>query len=435
MARSSLLSSLLSNIAEAPGKWLGGNSGSATTADKLIEQCERLVSSVGEASGVALAQDVLTSYAALDGTAQQEFFTRLAEDFDPAPDTVLKAASAFAEDNSSKALKALMATVEPRRRALFRKLNQAPGGTEALVRMREDLLPLLREHSQLKRVDADFEFLFNAWFNRGFLVLYAIDWSFPANVLEKLLEYEAVHEIHSWDDLKDRVQPSDRRCFAFFHPAMPDEPLIFVQVALMKDMPATIGEVLDPERETLRAEEATTAVFYSISNCQVGLRGVSFGNFLIKQVASDLSADLPNLKTFCTLSPVPGFASWVAQRRDKEDAASRLLQIETGDHWPEDDGLRNEAKGLLEPLAARYFLKEPRADKQPVDPVARFHLGNGAILDRLNFGGNFSERGREESFGLMVNYRYDLAKVEENHEAYVNEGVIKASKSVSDLAK
>lgn len=301
MARASLMSSLISSILDAPNKWLGVGNGSATTAERLIEQCQRLIGSAGEASGVALAQDVLASYAALDPAFRLEFFTRLAIDFDPAPGDVLDAANQFAADNSPRALKTLMETVEPRRRSLLRKLNQAPGGTQALVRMREALLPLLRENPELKRVDADFEFLFSAWFNRGFLVLYAIDWSFPANVLEKLLEYEAVHEIQSWEDLKSRVQPQDRRCFSFFHPAMPDEPLIFVQVALMKAMPAAIDEVFDPRREPVKAEEANTAVFYSITNCQVGLRGVSFGNFLIKQVASDLSRELPGLKALFLL--------------------------------------------------------------------------------------------------------------------------------------
>ena len=328
-----------------------------------------------------------------------------------------------------------MATVEPKRRSLLRKLNQAPGGTEALVHMREALLPLLRDHPELKRVDADFEFLFNAWFNRGFLVLYAIDWSFPANVLEKLLEYEAVHEIQSWDDLKSRVQPQDRRCFAFFHPAMPDEPLIFVQVALMKTMPAAIDEVFDPDREEVTAEQATAAVFYSITNCQVGLRGVSFGNFLIKQVASDLSRELPGLKTFCTLSPVPGFGKWARQDKAAAAAVTRLETIQKTPDWQSDKVLSAEARSLLEPLAARYLLREQRSDGQPIDPVARFHLGNGAILDRLNPVGNLSTRGLDEALGLMVNYRYDLSKVEENHEAYVNDGVVTASKPISDLAK
>ena len=434
MARASLMSSLISSIIDAPTKWLGGG-GSATTAERLIEQCERLISSAGEASGVALAQDVLASYAALDADFHLEFFTRLATDFDPAPEQVLQAANSFAADNSPQTLKTLMATVEPKRRSLLRKLNQAPGGTEALVHMREALLPLLRDHPELKRVDADFEFLFNAWFNRGFLVLYAIDWSFPANVLEKLLEYEAVHEIQSWDDLKSRVQPQDRRCFAFFHPAMPDEPLIFVQVALMKSMPAAIDEVFDPDREEVTAEQATTAVFYSITNCQVGLRGVSFGNFLIKQVASDLSRELPGLKTFCTLSPVPGFGKWARQDATAAAAVTRLETIQKTPDWQEDKALSAEARSLLEPLAARYFLREQRSDGQPIDPVARFHLGNGAILDRLNPAGNLSARGLDEALGLMVNYRYDLSKVEENHEAYVNDGFVTASKTISDLAK
>ena len=319
---------------------------------------------------------------------------------------------------------------------MLRQLNSAPGGTERLVRMREDLLGMLNDVSRLKRTDGDFEYLFSSWFNRGFLVLRPIDWTTSAHILEKVISYEAVHEISSWEDLRRRLLPEDRRCYAFFHPAMPDEPLIFVEVALTNEIATSIQIVLAEGRDGIAAEEASAAVFYSISNCQKGLQGVSFGNFLIKQVASDLAHDLPNLKTFVTLSPVPTFTRWLSKISEEapdgkaHEALGAVQSIEDGEGLKRIAGLKDS----LTELAAHYFLNEKRPDGLPIDPVARFHLGNGASLLQINWAGDVSTKGLKQSAGLMVNYLYNLQDVEANHETYAQDRVVVAHRSVKSLA-
>ena len=280
----------------------------------ILDLCDALMSERGEVSGTIIASTVLAKYETLNEDQKKAFFTCLASDYDLEPDLVIDAAREYASERSPEALENLTRTSEPRRQELMRRLNQVPGATEKLVHMREDLLPLVREQPEFAVVDSDFEHLFSSWFNRGFLVLKPIDWRTPANILEKIIEYEAVHAINDWDDLRRRLQPKDRRCFAFFHPVMPEEPLIFVEVALTKGMPDSIETLLAESREALPPEAVDTAVFYSISNCQNGLKGVSFGNFLIKQVVSDLAHELPGLKNFVTLSPVPGFIKWLLRR-------------------------------------------------------------------------------------------------------------------------
>jgi malonyl-CoA decarboxylase len=278
--------------------------------------------------------------------------------------------------------------------------------------MRADLLRLMREDPALGVVDLDLKHLFASWFNRGFLVLRPINWSSPADVLEKIIAYEAVHAIDSWDDLRRRLAPQDRRCFAFFHPAMPDEPLIFVEVALTRGIPGAIHEVLSEERAAIAAKEADTAVFYSISNCQAGLAGISFGNSLIKQVAADLSQELPELKTFVTLSPIPGLARWLS---------------ETDRTMPAKDEARRQT-------AAQYLLAAKRPDGSPYDPVARFHLGNGASVHAIHAGADLSANGQRQSGGVMVNYLYDLRQISQNHERFAAAGTIAASTAVKSLA-
>ena len=330
---------------------------------------------------------------------------------------------------------------EPRRQEVIRRLNLAPHGTEALVRIREELARHLKTHPDLEALDADFAHLFSSWFNRGFLVLRRIDWTTPANILEKIIRYEAVHTIRDWDDLRRRLQPSDRRCFAFFHPQLLDEPLIFVQVALAKEIPAAIGTLLAEDREPIAADQATTAVFYSISNCQEGLRGVSFGNFLIKQVVEDLKRELPGLNTFVTLSPVPGFAGWLARERANETSSlvtvqdrAALALLDQPD-WNEDAGKREAVRAALIPIAAAYMLKAKTPSGKPVDPVARFHLGNGARLERLNFLGDLSPRGMKQAHGLMVNYLYKLDDIETNHERFADKGEVVAATAVRKLLR
>lgn len=407
---------------------------------QLDDLCRALLSSRGEASGVAMARRVLDLYAGASPGERDEFFCSLADDFGPDRTKVAEAWAAYERESAPPALAALIQAVEPPRQELFRRLNFAPGGTAALLSMREDLLdrqPVGMRGSNLKSVDADLVHLFGSWFNRGFLRLRPIDWLTPADILERIIRYESVHEIMGWDDLQRRVQPADRRCFAFFHPSLPREPLIFVQVALTDRIPTMIGEVLASDRRVLPADEVTTAVFYSISNCQRGLRGISFGNFLIKQVVEELSRDLPSLDTFVTLSPAPGYGAWLAKMLADpagSNWAAREMEpvralLETRD-WHRDGAAVAGFRETMLRLAATYYLKAKTKSGEPIDPVARFHLGNGARLERLNWVADTSAKGLREGCGLMVNYLYDRHSIEANHEAYVNAGAVVASDAV-----
>lgn len=407
----------------------------------LPQLCEDLLSGRGEASGMALAQAVLDEWERLDGAGRLGFFRLLQERFGP-DEARLEAALAQYRDNpGAEAAGRVHLASEPRRQELFRRLNLAPGGTHVLVRMRESLFEAMKDEPELAAVDADFRHLFGSWFNRGFLVLRRIDWTTPANVLEKIIRYEAVHAIKDWDDLRRRLEPADRRCFAFFHPQLVDEPLIFVEVALTRETPSGIADVLDERHEALPASAATTAVFYSISNCQEGLRGISFGNFLIKQVAEDLKRELPGLDVFVTLSPVPGFARWLgaalaapaALGLINEEAA--LLQLSPSEVAALDEAARARRNRLLGQMTAHYMLRARTASDRVIDPVARFHLGNGARLERINVGGNLSERGVRESHGVMVNYRYELDDIEVNHEAFASRNTVVASSAVRKLLR
>lgn len=434
MNRLSIFQELLSSISERGLALLGPNAGPAADVDDLIRQCDALLSNRGEASGVAFARRILAGFSTLDQDQRFAFYQALATRYEPDPGEVEAATSAYVGEQSPANLQRLQVAVEPPRQELFRRLNLAPGGTTALVSMREGLIGHLAENPSLQAVDGDMAHLFNSWFNRGFLVLRRIDWHTPADLLEKIITYEAVHEINGWEDLRRRVAPADRRCFAFLHPALGDEPLIFVEVALTASTPDSIYEVLDDSREQLPVKDARTAVFYSISNCQSGLRGVSFGNFLIKQVAEELLSELPGLKRFVTLSPVPGFRRWLQSVECGHSKAVRAALDVVDDHREHDarESLQ-KARDTLLPLAARYLLQAKRPDGMPVDPVARFHLGNGASLERILWGADFSHRGLRQSGSIMVNYLYDLEKIESNHESYIDRGRIPASRQVRSV--
>ncbi|GAC1335242.1 MAG: hypothetical protein NVSMB26_19370 [Beijerinckiaceae bacterium] len=303
--------------------------------------------------------------------------------------------------------------------------------------MRAHLLRLARDNPELQRVDRDLAHLFSSWFNRGFLVLRRIDWSTPANVLEKVIRYEAVHEIRGWDDLRRRIDSPDRRCYAFFHPALIDEPLIFVEIALTEAIPGAIAPLLAEDRDIIDPTRARTAVFYSISNCQAGLAGISFGNFLIKQVVEELRRELPRLENFVTLSPVPAFRFWMKAVDEVpigEDDRATLAALDDL-AWADDADVTERLRRILEPLAAYYFLRARTPDGRPIDPVARFHLGNGAKLERINWLGDRSRKGLRESAGIMVNYLYDLDEIDSNHEAYANQREVVASPTVRKLLK
>jgi len=413
-------------------RWWGGKR--VTTTADFESMARDLLSGKGEASGVALASSLLAAYRALPRAEHHRFFDLLATRFGPDLQTVQRAVADFLQMPDSITATRLHLLAEPRRQELIRRMNLAPRGTGQLVAMREDLLTAIVDDPSLAAVDADFRHLFASWFNRGFLALQRIDWSTPAHILEKIIHYEAVHAIKSWDDLRLRLEPPDRRCFAFFHPALVGEPLIFVEVALTTGVPTAIAPLLSSARLPVSPERATTAVFYSISNCQRGLRGISFGNFLIKQVAEDLKRELPSLNTFITLSPLPGFRRWLSTRSGEDDAglASALEAMRQAD-WH-----RKPSKALREELsraAVRYLFAAKDDMGKPIDPVARFHLGNGARLERLNWMGDISDNGLRQGAGFMVNYLYDLAAVERNHESFANEDEIVASPEMQRLER
>ena len=432
-----LLDSLTERSRALLGRGRAGLTALSRSDGDLASLGELLLSRRGEASGVAMAEALLAAYDAASPEERLAFLEALAHRFGADRSKVDEAVQAFlAEGSDETAIDALHVAAEPRRQELIRRLNLAPGGTAQLVRLREDLLARLRERPDLRPLDADFVHLFSSWFNRGFLVLRPIDWTTPANILEKIIRYEAVHAIRDWNDLRNRVEPSDRRCYGFFHPQLVDEPLIFVEVALTREIPAAVGPLLDLDRTPIAANEANTAVFYSISNTQAGLGGVSFGNFLIKQVVEELKRDLPNLKTFVTLSPVPGFAGWLKRERAAEDSPAldpetrEALAVLDEPDWHLDEAKVEAVRAVLLPLAAFYFLKAKNSHGMPLDPVARFHLGNGARLERINLPGDFSENGLRQSHGLMVNYLYALDEIEKNHEAYAEKGTVAAASSI-----
>ena len=406
-------------------------------ADRLATSLKTLISERGEASGAQLARRAVALYRGLDAQGRVHFYRRLADEFSPDRDAVLAAATAYHADPSPANLAVLQRVAEPPRQEVFRRMNMAPGGTAMLLDLRRELLVAMKDHAELAAVDQDLTHLLSSWFNRGFLELRRIDWSTPAVILEKLINYEAVHEIRGFPDLKRRLE-RDRRCFAFFHPALPDEPLIFVEVAFVNELPSDVAPILALDGAVGDPRKARCAVFYSITNCQVGLRGISFGNFLIKQVAADLHAELPNLKVFATLSPVPGLRGWARKalaERAGDGTASQALRAELLALAARADApVPQQLREPLEGLAAWYLTREWE-EGHAADPVARFHLGNGARLERINWAADGSAKGIRQSFGLMVNYVYDLDDVERNHEEYVNRHRVVASNVVEKLAK
>jgi malonyl-CoA decarboxylase len=403
------------------------------TAGVLIELASALLSVRGEASGVAIATDLLALYGKADATARHTFFATLATDFNPDEPALAASWERYTKEGAS-ALPALAQAVEAPRQELFRRLNLAPGGTGALVRMRADLLAqMTADGPSLDVVDADLVHLLQSWFNRGFLAMRSIDWSSPASLLERIIRYEAVHDISSWVELRRRLDPDDRRCFAFFHPAMPEEPLIFVEVGLTTAIPDSIQAMLDPDRPIVAATDASTAVFYSISNCQPGLKGISFGHFLIKQVATDLKRELPALTTFVTLSPVPGLMRWLRSTATGPADGAMLDRLQMPGGF--DEAQEAAARTFLLRQAATYFMQARTKVGKPVDPVARFHLGNGARLERMNWRADISPNGLRQSGGLMVNYLYDLPHIEEYHEAYANRAEVATGEAFRKMAK
>jgi malonyl-CoA decarboxylase len=411
---------------------------SSRRARNAIELCHALTSERGEVSGAVIARDALAAYNGLPKSALPAFFDAIADEFLPDRVELERAYDAYHADPTQENLISLQRCVEAPRAELFRRLNTAPGGTAALVAMRREVLAASAAHPEWKGIDADLEHLFSSWFNRGFLTLERIDWYTPAIVLEKLIEYEAVHEIAGWHDLRRRLA-ADRRCFAFFHAALPHEPLIFIEVALTRGLSSSVDPLLALDAPHLDPQSADTAIFYSITNCQSGLRGISFGNLLIKQVVQRLGKEFPKIKTFATLSPIPGFRPWLRDMRahieklpEGAEQLKVLGEIDAPD-WHKNTARAEELRKVLLPLAAHYLAVEKR-NGEAADPVARFHLGNGARLERLNWLADASSRGMQQSAGMMVNYLYRLDEVENNHELYVREQKVAASRELRKLA-
>ena len=408
-----ILQNMLTALVSAPNRMRALAWGQQADLAKDPESAvEAVLSATGQVSSLVYAGTLLDQMEAMDGEGLQQLLSHIAVKHDIDASALADAAALYAREADASGLARLAHLAEPRWMELFRRLNATDGGTVRLVRLRERILKLTGELPDAARIDSGLKSLLRMWFNPGFLILQPIDWTTPANILEKIIAYEAVHEISSWEDLRARLAPEDRRCFAFFHPSMPEEPLIFVEVALTDETPAEIAPILQISRDVIAGDSASTAVFYSISNCQTGLAGISFGNFLIKRVAQELKQEFPDLKRFVTLSPVPGLMRWLRVR--EPELASTFL---AGDDafWNEEAGDRERD---FKAAALRYFLDSDRDDRLPNDPVARFHLGNGASLEQLNFAADLSEKGISQSGGLMVNYLYDLAVVEANHEAF-----------------
>lgn len=444
----------VSSIAEAGRDFLPGRN----RQDKkypLVSLCRELCSSKGEALGTAIAHEVVKAYLGLDEAGRMNFFEMLHKEFAANPKDILDCAEAFKQSPSRDTYRALYHAVESPRQRLFSRINMAPLGTATLIRLRSQLLKILPDNQQFAGVDYDLKNLMISWFNRGFLTLERISWQTPAHILEKLIAYEAVHEMNGWDDLRRRLA-EDRRCFAFFHPALEDEPLIFVQVALVKGMAGNVQELLANKTENDASttnivsgrllkfnntkEDFDTAIFYSISNCQEGLKGISFGNFLIKQVVLELRHEFEQLKQFATLSPIPGFRSWLKQEIGNADSAvineeeRPVLQFLESPKWAEDPACCEALRPVLIRLCAHYLYYAKKGEK-PRDAVARFHLGNGAQIARLNWMGDRSANGLKQSAGILVNYAYELKKVERNHEDFVNKGKVATSSDFQKLLK
>jgi len=374
---------------------------------------ESVMSKSGEISSLVFAEHLSSLIEGLDDQGFVEFFGTILSKYDIDSNALLKASNEYSKNKTQINLEHISRLSEPQWVELFKRLNTVSEGTIRLVRLRERLRSLKQENPELEFFDRSLLKLFKHWFNPSFLVLESIDWTTPANILEKIIAYEAVHEINSWDDLRARLAPEDRRCFAFFHPLMPNEPLIFVEVALNNNMPKTIDEIIKIDRNITHDQDINTAVFYSISNCQEGLSGISFGNFLIKNVAHKLKQENEGLEKFVTLSPAPSFTRWLKKKSiDK-----------------------NMDEDILLKQALIYLTDSDRDDELPIDPVAKFHLGNGAILERINLDADLSEKGINQSKGVMVNYLYNLDALEENHELFFKTKKVQQSDAIKSLRK
>jgi malonyl-CoA decarboxylase len=406
----------------------------ADEASAAIDRCHALLSDRGEVSGHRLAEDVLGAYRALNGASLDRFFNLLESQFSPDADRIARASDAYRDHPCPKTLAKLQRAVEPPRQELFRRLNVAAGATAVLIDMRRRILQAGDEHPSWMAIADDLAHLLRSWFNGGFLEFRRIDWRTSPAVLDNLIKFEAVHQIRDWRELRRRLQ-DDRRCFGFFHPALPDEPLVFTELALTSGLSAKVQPLLDPDSPILEERARRCAVFYSISSCHDGLRGVSFGNALIRRVADALKREFPRLKTFATLSPVPGFRPWLTSAaRDGERDAIALIARLAEARWLGNAAESESLEKELMPRCASYLLHSKRG-QEPADAVARFHLGNGARIERLNWQGDTSIAGIDRSAGITANYLYRLPDIERNHHFYATERKVIASRQIERLAR
>jgi malonyl-CoA decarboxylase len=406
--------------------------GLAKSPDSLDRLCARLLSPASASEKYRTASEIQARFAAGGEEEKRSFLLMLGSRFDADPDRVQCAIDAYGRKPDPRSLAELHAASEPRRQQILRHLNEVQGGTAMLLAMRSALLRSGRKEPALAALDADFQHVFASWFNGGFLELRHLDWSSSGEILSRLMRYEAVHPIESWDALRARLEPSDRRCYAFFHPAMRSEPLIFVEVALTAAIPASIDDILRPDRACLDPVAANTAVFYSISNCQDGLRGIPFGGPLIKQVMDLLGQELPMLRRAVTLSPMPGFAKWLREVATPGSSDAELVKRLDTPGWHENATLAAELRAPLMRAASRYLTT---VRGRAADPVARFHLGNGARIEQLDWMGDTSPNGLRQSFGMMVNYLYDPAHIETNYKAFAEHDSIAAGSRLRRLAR
>jgi malonyl-CoA decarboxylase len=411
-----------------------------TELKRLLLDCDRLLGEAGESISVSLAHQALRRFQKMDADTRLAFYDTLATRYNPDISSIQQALAAYVASQNPRDLIRITQAAEPPRQELLRRLNRAPNGTAKIVQMREEVLGRIKKSPQLIALDADFEHLLSSWFNPGFLRLEKIDWNSPAHLLEKIIQHEAVHAIDGWSDLRRRLE-QDRRLFAYFHPALPDEPLIFVEVALVPEMPDAVNPLLDRKATPdSNSKQYKVATFYSISNCQPGLKGIHLGNFLIKRVAEYLKSEFPSLKTFCTLSPIPTLASFISSRHAIEQKSLSVrhalelnsLKEDVRAHVASSSGVSESLLASIQKLCAAYLLQTSPDESVASDPVARFHLNNGARLERINLHADASAKGTRQSFGLMVNYAYDLDDIENNHERFVAGEVI-ASKQVKNL--
>lgn len=429
----------MNTVADAGADLFRKSSGKKTTPAKLSSWCEDLLSAAGEASGITLARQIVNGYAGLSDNEKLEFFRILKINYEVDVDEILKFANDYHAKQDGDSYSKLFSAVESERQEIFRRINQAPNGISTLISMRRDLLRLKREDSSLALVENDLAHLLNSWFNKGFLTLRRIDWNTPAAILEKVIHYESVHEIKGWGDLRGRLA-ADRMCFAFFHGTMPDEPIIFVEVALVNGMTESIGALIDRERSETNPAKADTAIFYSINNCHEGLLGIPFGSFLIKQVLLEIRSEFPKIKTFATLSPVPRFRKWLARTLEDPqgghvtDVERNVLELLDQPDWYQNETTAQQLRPILIRLAATYFLYA-KSGNEPYDPVARFHLRNGAKLARINWLADLSSNGLKQSAGILANYVYDLDEIIKNHEEYSSNQKIVVAPTIKKLAR